>query len=116
MKARPLLTMLVATPLVLVDLALLFIAGFLIFSTLYLIVPAFPSLWPLTIGVALCAALYVAGLVFVAVDALESGVRALRSPRRLLRCSLLGFGMNAAGALLGFVVLVATLLIVGGIF
>lgn len=108
--------MLVATPLVLVDLALLLLAGFLMFSTFYLVVPVFPSLWPFTIGVAICTALFVAGLVFVAADAIEDGVRALRSPRRVLRCSLLGLAMNAAGVLLGFVLLVATLLIAGGVF
>jgi hypothetical protein len=108
--------MLVATPLILVDLALLLLTTFLMSWAFYVIVPAFPSYWPLSIAIAISAALYVAGLTFIAADALETGVRALRSPGRVLRCSLLGLGMNAAGAVLGFVAIFAALLFVGAIF
>jgi hypothetical protein len=73
-------------------------------------------LWLLTLGAAVSAALYLAGLVFIVMDALEDGVRQFRNPGRILRCSLLGFGMNSAGAVLGLVLLLVTLLVAGGVF
>lgn len=113
MRTRSVLTMLLATPLMLVDLGLLALAGFLLFSAFWLVVPAFPSLWPLTLGVAASTVLYVTGLLFIAADALEAGFRRLPTPNRILQCSLLGFAMNIAGVLLGFVILFVTLALIG---
>jgi hypothetical protein len=110
------MAMLVATPLILLDMGLLLVAIYLLFTVFYLAVPAFPSLWLLTLVAVVSATLYLAGLVFIVMDALEDGVRQFRNPDRILRCSLLGFGMNSAGAVLGFVLLLLTLLVVGGIF
>jgi hypothetical protein len=107
---------LIATPLILVDFALLVLAGFLLWSTLALTVPVFPHLWPLTFVVAVATAVYVAGLGFLAADARRDGVRQLRTPKRVLHCSLLGFAMNSLGALLGVVVLGATLVFSGSLF
>jgi hypothetical protein len=61
-------------------------------------------------------AVYLAGLVFVAADAIEHGLRDLRTPKRLLRCSLFGLAMNLTGAVLGIVVLLWLLAISGSIF
>jgi hypothetical protein len=108
--------MLVATPLILLDLGLLLVAIYLLFSVFYLAVPVLPSLWLLTLGAVVSAALYVAGLVFIVMDAFEDGVLQFRSPSRVLRCSLLGFGMNSAATVLGFILLLVTLLVAGGVF
>jgi hypothetical protein len=89
---------------------------YLLASVFYLDVPAFPSVWLLTLGAVVSATLYLAGLLFIVMDAVEDGVRQFRNPSRILRCSLLGLGMNSAGALLGLVLLLCTLLVAGGFF
>jgi hypothetical protein len=108
--------MVIATPLMLVDLGLFVVAWFFIAGALIVDADVFPSLWPMTIAAAVSAALYAVGLVFIATDALEDGVRGLRRPRRLLTCSLFGLAMNSAGALLAFVVLIAALFFAGAVF
>jgi hypothetical protein len=113
MKVSPRLLMVIAAPLMLVNLGLFVIAWFVMGSALILAADAFPSLWPMTIAAAISAALYTVGLFFIAVDTLEDGARGLRRPRRLLTCSLFGLAMNSAGALLGLVVLIATLFFAG---
>jgi hypothetical protein len=116
MRARSVFTAVLATPLILVDLGLLALAGFLLFWALWVAIPVFPSLWLLTLGVATSSAVYLGGLVLIAAVALQDGVRELRTPNRVLRCSLLGLGMNSAGALLGFVILLVTLSLRGGLY
>ncbi len=116
MRLRAGVMVLVATPLILVDFGLLVLAGFLFWSTLALTVPVFPYLWPLTFVAAVSAVLYVGGLVFLAADALQDGVRQLRTPKRMLHCSVFGFAMNSVGALLGVVMLGATLVFSGSVF
>jgi hypothetical protein len=116
MRFRAGVMVLFATPLILVDLGLLLVAGFMLGSALALTVPVFPSFWPLTLVAAVSAAVYVACLVFAAADALRDGVRQLATPVRMLDCSLFGFAMNSLGALLGFVVLGVTLALSGSVF
>lgn len=113
MKVSPRLLMVITAPLMLLDLGLFVIAWFVMGSALIVAAEAFPSLWPMTMAAAVSAALYVAGLVFIAADALEDGVPGLRRPRRLLTCSLFGLAMNSAAALLALVVLIATLFFAG---
>lgn len=113
MRVRSVFSILLAAPLMLVNLGLLALAAFLLFWALSLVVPSFPTLWPLTLGVAASAGLYVAGLVFIAADTLEGGLHHLRTPNRILRCSFLGLAMNIAGVLLGIVIILATLAFIG---
>lgn len=114
MKAPARLPMLIAAPLVLMDLGLFVVAWFLMVSAL--IFTSEVSLWFMTLVATASAALYAFCLYFIAADALQFGAGGLRTPRRLLRCSLFGLATNAMAALLAYVVLMVTLVLAGGIF
>lgn len=116
MKVTPRLLVLITAPLILVDLGLFVVGCFMMGSALIVAVEVFPSLWPMTLVAMASALLYLAGLFFVAADALEYGVHGLRNPRRLLNCSLFGLAMNSIAVVLGFVVMITTLAIAGALF
>lgn len=84
MKVRAGLMLVLATPLILLNLGLLVLAWFLLWSGLVITGRALPSSWPFFLLVAMPTAVYLAGLVFVAADAIEHGLRDLRTPKRLL--------------------------------
>jgi len=115
-RARSVIIAVVAAPLMLLDLGLFTLAGFFLFWALWVVIPIFPSLWLLTLGVVISCALYLGGLALIAADALEDVVRGFRTPKRALRCSLLGLGVNSAGALLGFVIVLVTVALRGGLY
>jgi hypothetical protein len=107
---------LVVGPLILVDLGLLMLAGFLLGGSLVLTVPLFHSEWPLTTVMTIAAAAYLTGLVCVVADSLQGGLHQLRTPKRALRCSLFGLAVNTAGAIVGLLALVAAFAFGGALF
>jgi hypothetical protein len=109
MSLRSGLKVLLAAPLVLVDLGLLLVAVVLLGEVLDLLVRVFPALWPMLVVAVASTSLYLAGLFFVAADHFQHGIRALLSPQRLLPCSPWGLAMNAFGALLAVVICLVTL-------
>jgi hypothetical protein len=114
MRLHRSLALILAVPLVLADLALLVFDAFLIVVVLVAVASAFPTRWPLTLVLFGAAAVYAAGLSFIVMDTLQNGLQGLRSPRRALTCSLYGFAMNLAGALLAVVMLMVLLVFGGG--